>query len=108
MVASIVERESVCGIETTLAVPEQPLRTEGVVSTPQTDSRFTITSAISTPKSSDLDYSSLLKGNREDQDQERCYYLPMRIKMPAASARIPIMIVGIVMWNSRVIPARIR
>jgi hypothetical protein len=39
---------------------------------------------------------------------ERRCYLPMRIKMPAASAKIPIMMVGMVMWNSRVIPARIR
>jgi hypothetical protein len=42
-----------------------------VVSTAQTDPRFTITSAnIQIPKNSELDYPSLLKGRREDQDQE--------------------------------------
>jgi hypothetical protein len=35
-------------------------------------------------------------------------YLPIRIKMPAASARIPMIIVGMVTWKRRVIPARIR
>jgi hypothetical protein len=50
---------------------------------------------------------------RSESDDPECdmsggRYLPMRIKMPAASAKIPIMIVGMVMWNSRVIPARIR
>jgi hypothetical protein len=79
-----------------------------VVSTAQTDSRFTITSANIHPEKFGLRLSVPLNGSREDQDQERSYYLPMRIKMPAASARIPIMMVGMVMWKSRVIPARIR
>jgi hypothetical protein len=43
-----------------------------------------------------------------ESGMSRGYYLPIRIKMPAASARIPITITGIVMCNNKVIPARIR
>jgi hypothetical protein len=56
--------------------------------------------------------SPSLEGCSENDDPEcdmsgGCY-LPIRIKMPAASARIPIMITGMVMCKSRVIPTSIK
>ena len=79
-----------------------------MVSTAQTDSVFAITlGPYQYFEKFGVRLSILLKGAVKTRSKKPCY-LPMRIRMPAASARIPIMMVGMVMWNSRVIPTRIR
>jgi hypothetical protein len=79
-----------------------------MVSTAQTDSSDAITPRKLVPRKFGAELTVPLKRSSFEESVLEGRYLPMRIKMPAASANIPIMIVGMVMWNSRVIPASIR